>query len=146
LIQVTRTRTHPDHMAIDGVCPSAETGLCRLTLQINQRGTVQRMHVAGSLAAYTCAGRCIPVPHAVRTYASSNEPALRRWIDRSMRRPRKTFDPDDRSTHASITYFWPDRSDNRFARAVCAWWSTWRRFIFGTALAVINVANLRKIL
>ena len=59
------------------------------------------------------------VPHAVRTYASSNEPALRRWIDRSMRRPRKTFDPDDRSIHASITYFWPDRSDNLPLRACC---------------------------
>ena len=119
-------------------CPrsSHHVPASRLTLQINQRGAAH-MHVAGWLYArrpvhpfhMLCART-----YASCTYASSNEPALRRWIDGSMRRPRKTFDPDDRSIHASD----PSRTSGRigattyrFSRAACAWSSTWRRFIFG---------------
>ena len=63
-------------------CPrsSHHVPASRLTLQINQRGAAH-MHVAGWLYAR----RPVHPFHMLcaRTYASSNEPALRRWIDAS---------------------------------------------------------------
>jgi len=71
------------------------------------------------------------VPHAVRTYVRFFERTGTPSMDRCVDLGRRSIRTIDRSMHPSRTSGRIGATTYRFARAACAWSSTWRRFIFG---------------